>query len=689
MSKRLGYVAALTAAAVAIGAGLVIVGGEGAQDSREQPDAADAQTLAALGGDQTPRDLDRLGQSEIIGPGGGGRGFIRFESPGRRTTVSYESLDPAGLFTYQTTSPSAVIANPDATRVITIAADSGRFVAPNNQLDRGQFDGQVTLAIYESPDGVAVSLDSDTPRLRVHLVDATFDAQLGTIESDGQVLVTAPDFEFRGRQLSMVYSDLRQRLSRLEVAYGESLTFSPTALNPQANDAPTQPEPATQPATAEPIANESVSPALAAIEDAAASTAEAPDKADAAPRSERNKKRQQRRSSESAEEPSLYTAVFERDIRLVAPEATIDADILAVTFALDAITTDEPEPDKPRRNRTAASSDKPATTDEPQPTSTPQAGAERSAAPGMTTPTPTPPHSDSTPPTNTDTTDTTATAEPVAEPTPQSAPADPRSLFRPSPDDIAITWAGPLIVEPADRTPETFAGRDDAFIRLDGSPVRIDTANGESVVAPAVTYLRQAGRVTASGSIALPARVVDANGATLVGRSLDLTASTGQGTIQGPGSLTAAAPDADIPPTAIAFEDTLDLTFDAAAPTANAVAALGPLRVADFRGPIRVDDPRLTLTAQRRLTARFFEDTSSPRLANLDAEGDVAIAATPDGPAEPFAPGALTPPPGMVTLDADQLTVGFALDPTGREQPIRLAAARDVVAQSPELKLTS
>ncbi|MEM6334571.1 MAG: hypothetical protein AAF823_14660, partial [Planctomycetota bacterium] len=395
--------------------------------------------------------------------------------------------------------------------------------------------------------------------------------------------------------------------------------------------------------------------------------------------------------------------------------ATIDADFPAVTYALDAIQTPDPDP--------------PPTyppTPTPTPKPNPQAGAERSAAPGTPNPT--------APPTPTANTPSTPDEPDKPKPTPQpttttattttttttTTPADPRSLFRPTPDDATITWTGPLVVEPAARTPEAFAGRDDAFIRLDGTPVRIRTAKGESVAAPAVTYLRSAGRVTADGSVALPARVTAADGATLIGRSLDLAANTGRGSIQGPGTLTTApqpntpqhtAPQAEaersaasgtplisIPtpaptPTSINFQDSLDLTFVATnnnpQSATTPVAALGPLRVADFRGPVRVDDPRLTLTAQRRLTARFFDDTPSPRLATLDAEGSVAIAATPNAPAEPLKPGSLAPPPNMVTLDADQLTVGFALDPTGREQPVRIAAARDVVAQSLELKLTA
>ncbi|MEM6332365.1 MAG: hypothetical protein AAF823_03395, partial [Planctomycetota bacterium] len=365
MSKRLGYVAALTAAALAIGAALIFIGGEGAQDSRAQPDAADPNALAALGGDQTPRDLTRLAQSEIIGPGGGGGGYLRFESPGRRTTLRYDRLDPAGPFTYQTTQPSAVIANPDATRVITIAADSGRFVAPNNQLDRGQFDGEVTLAIYES-NGRPVQLDNDTPRLRVHLIGATFDAQLGTIESDGQVFVTAPDFEFRGRELSMVYSDLRQRLSRLEVAYGESLTFNANTLNPNAPI----PSPATPDSLLAPAATPSADPSTDSSKPDRASTP--PTRATAEPEpAPRETNRRARDQPTPEEQPALYTAVFERDIQLVASEATIDADILAVTFALDAIQTNDPDP-QPKYP--------PTPTPTPQPN--PQAGAERSAAPG-------------------------------------------------------------------------------------------------------------------------------------------------------------------------------------------------------------------------------------------------------------------------------------------------------------------
>ncbi|MEM6757356.1 MAG: hypothetical protein AAF586_09330, partial [Planctomycetota bacterium] len=203
MSKRLGLVAAALVVAAALSLLLVFAGGDPSVTSRPGPAPANPADLSPFAGADNATDVEGLANREIVGPGTAERGEYVLDAPNRRTTLTYETLTPLPRGAYETTSPAAEIANPDRTRVITIAADAGRFLAPQNQLREGQFQGNVVLSLYQSDNANPVDLDRP-PRLRVHLVDANFDAQLGTVESDDDVLVTAPDFEFRGRQLSLV-----------------------------------------------------------------------------------------------------------------------------------------------------------------------------------------------------------------------------------------------------------------------------------------------------------------------------------------------------------------------------------------------------------------------------------------------------------------------------------------------------
>jgi len=177
---------------------------------------------------------------DLTSVGQGTGGWIQRTDPETGRLVQefrYGSLEPRREGEFDVTDPQARL-YVGRSRVVTMRAERGVIVAPGNIPQQGSFRDNVLITIYEAPRGEAVDLSAGSPHLAVtiELDDATFDTRLGKIDSAGRVTVNARQAEFRGRGLTLVYNEPRQRIEFLEVIEGESLTYVPPAAQDEATD---------------------------------------------------------------------------------------------------------------------------------------------------------------------------------------------------------------------------------------------------------------------------------------------------------------------------------------------------------------------------------------------------------------------------------------------------------------------
>jgi len=140
---------------------------------------------------------------------------------------SFEPLTEA-MNEIQMTKPMARIHLKPGERVMEIRADEGVFIAPDLQPRSGDFQGNVVVTLFETKKGEKLSLAQDSPNvvLRVFLEEASFDIESGSIEGDGEVMVTGERFEFLGKGLRMTYNEVRRRLQELIITRGRELRMS-------------------------------------------------------------------------------------------------------------------------------------------------------------------------------------------------------------------------------------------------------------------------------------------------------------------------------------------------------------------------------------------------------------------------------------------------------------------------------
>jgi lipopolysaccharide export system protein LptA len=182
-------------------------------------------------------------------------------------------------------------------RVIQMQAETGQFVAPANRPQRGRLRGNLVITVYEAPAGEALDMSPDSPHqaIRVMLKDeASFDATLGKIESQGPLRLVAPgsephQVEFVGEGLILVYNEPAKRVDYLEIRKGEYLKY--LAARPTAA------------ATTAPVTSRD---------------ANAASPADAAPTAQA--------------EVQYYHVTFEDNVKVVSSERTVSADDMSVTF---------------------------------------------------------------------------------------------------------------------------------------------------------------------------------------------------------------------------------------------------------------------------------------------------------------------------------------------------------------------
>jgi len=155
-----------------------------------------------------------------------GKYFIEF--PGRSGVIYQlfgDALNPLPQGVMKVEGPMARIHLKRNQRVIQVKAERGTFVAPDNRPRSGQFEGDVLLTLFESPEGERISFLPDSPhaQMRLLLRDTSFNLDLGEIRSAGRVHAISREFEFEGEELDLIYNELQQRIDRLEIARGKQL----------------------------------------------------------------------------------------------------------------------------------------------------------------------------------------------------------------------------------------------------------------------------------------------------------------------------------------------------------------------------------------------------------------------------------------------------------------------------------
>jgi hypothetical protein len=517
-------------------------------------------------------------------------------------------------------------------RVLQITAVRGMFVAPGNQPRSGDFEGDVVVTLYESPDASRPNLDDDSPhvKLRLYLDEAAFDVEMGQIDSNSPVHLTGPAVDFVGNGLRINYNDRRNRIERLEVATGEMLRIKPR----EAREQPARDRDDAQP--------------LVALPPGAPRASREPQPP--TPRQERQRQREERQREQAAAEPQppqgpqFYRATFENDVRVHSASGTITAQTMEVYFSLE----DDDD--------------------------TPGVTARRQTQPIVSSPREEPSHQ---------TTHIgphlpwhlrllTLTLAQVQE---MRLPQTRHPTLAPvADDDVIITWSGRLIVSPEAGKPAGLAGPEDrkvVFRAAPTRPVEIVTPRGDTATAAVVEYTEQSQRVAMAASDEHPLAVHSVELGNLRGVSLQIDQSAGTGYVIGPGELVGIdgqAGDGDAAgELRIVWAERLDMTLYPHTPAGDSDRNTSTsLRTADFRGDVKVEHPQFDLTAQRLAvllsSPAAVNQGSRQGLERIDAAGDVHVVAHGDGDADALA------------IDAQTLRIDMAATADGRSVPTSMAA---------------
>ncbi|MDG2093696.1 MAG: hypothetical protein P8J89_00300 [Phycisphaerales bacterium] len=103
-------------------------------------------------------------------------------------------------------------------RLVTLTGDTALAYAPQRELEEGQFNGNVRIAMYDPVDGRPANPLIDSPALVIRTPRATFDNFLGKISCDGRIELDTPREEMVGRDLQVLLNDQDQRIEYLKMA---------------------------------------------------------------------------------------------------------------------------------------------------------------------------------------------------------------------------------------------------------------------------------------------------------------------------------------------------------------------------------------------------------------------------------------------------------------------------------------
>lgn len=562
--------------------------------------------------DAPPFDLEAASERSLhdkLAGSGRGRATLPSDDGTQLTELHWASSarKPQGI--WEVAMPGVRIHMEPYRRVLQVQALEGTFNLPDEQLRGGRLRRNVVLTLFDAQDGRVVDLSNDSPdiKLRLFLDEATFDLDLGMIESDSPVHATSARFDFRGAGLRLNYNAAKKQVDRLEILRGDQLRIAADTFETASPDATTS---------------------------------------DAAPR----QPRQPREPSSVAADANFYRATLDEDVKVVSADMAIDADELALIFALTSNAVSDEVFDEPQ-----STGDAPPSTTERSTPRTPAA----------------PPHR-----TNESSFDSDI-----------PAPPEPASLMPVAADDMTITWRGALIVAPQE-TPPAALTADDVQLQLWGAPVRIETRGDKpaAILAGSVNFVSSTGVFEAFQGLHQPVVISSPELGNVQTERMVVNQREGSAVLHGAGELRGRAgkdePRAGDPPRLppdmrIAWHDRLDLVF---APRDKADADPGPLhftalRNATFHGNVAVRQDAFELDTDQ-LALRFGEMVDDEQgIEAIDALGNVRI----------FARGKR--PQDELTMRSDALAIATQPDAAGRLQPATLTARGDVYAEQPEHKL--
>ena len=651
--------------------------------------------LTLLSGPATPRAVQRSIDDPVIvdqlpefdpdrSPGNlNGHGQVKqyrlrsINSRGQLVEMYGDTLTPRPNGVTHVTLPGARL-HLAPTRVLDIRAVEGTILAPENRIQSGDFAGEVVLTLFESLHGrpLDLSADSQDADLHVFLQDARFNMELGQLASDQSIHLTGPRIDFHGEGLDLTYNDLRHRIDRLTVTHGRSLRIKP---NPPTNhqneraDAEDHEESddSQPPVVSEPLSqtleDESTETDDETVESAAHDHADGPDTA-----------------PHQTDAPPLqyYRARFESQVRIRRYNTIIEADRLEIVFSLGAKGLPKSAVGHGRidTHQFAARSLMAGQTHWAARTF---GALQQFTWLGMASKLPFPEYR------SPRTMLARLAALAITQTITATSAVNKNSGPIVDPEDVMITWAGRLLIEPEESPPIDLSGDNDVLVQLVGRPVRIETGNQEVISAASVDYLTSAGRIRIIGSDRHPFEMRSRTLGILRGEKLIIDQAQGTGQVLGSGSLRPALASAETKKAAdpldtfqtddsqnklagvqITWEERVDLLFDESVQHTTggdySAGQITAVKDATFRGKVRVKHPQIDLACESIHVSLRTGESNRPTADTIEAKGDVIATIAHKDPLQ------------SIAIHSDQLTVELTEDDFGRTIASQIVAAGGV-----------
>ncbi|MBX3363880.1 MAG: hypothetical protein KF866_03860 [Phycisphaeraceae bacterium] len=143
-------------------------------------------------------------------------------------TLTSRTLQPLREQNYAVEDPRIWLFRKDG-RAELITAPAGRLVMPDGKNPQaGTLTGGVEYRLFEArPDGARPDPDVDEPTLTGKAPTVTFNLSIGEAQAPAELSVTTREVEFNGRDVRVVWDEVRGELKFAEVRLGGSLVYTP------------------------------------------------------------------------------------------------------------------------------------------------------------------------------------------------------------------------------------------------------------------------------------------------------------------------------------------------------------------------------------------------------------------------------------------------------------------------------
>jgi hypothetical protein len=506
------------------------------------PAASDADDLAV---DVTAEPIDLAEATpagadpeDLIGPLEGVAWITQDENGDIAQEFAWATMDPLPSGRYRLTEPEARLYL-ERGETVYVRADLGNVVKPvtSRTPEMGRFEGNVIIRIYDGHFRGDVS--ELTPKLSLSTDHMDFDATVGRIQTDAEVIVDSDALRFEGVGLDLTYNAIASRIERLIVYEGRRLIYDPAAPSP--TDAPETPAASSPGATP---------PRTAATAPPRSSTRPAPAATGSARASE---SREVAAASTQDESPTGTTSA------VVPPEEEPRRDYYRVTFDDDV---------EVRQGEQAIRAPHMMTLLLMEDGRVPLEGMDGIAPAASVTPS----AGTTWRPTLTD----WLVAHVVAQAEPSSAPR--------SGEPVNISWRGRLEVNPLGGPPAELA-EDAAYVRFDGGAVHIVDEREENEATCAVAeYFAGRRLIRLEGDSIQRLRMAMSDGSLIESKQFELRLDTGAGRFIGRGHAVRPGDDDGGAGVRVDWRDRVLVRFHQ-----TTDGGLGDLREAICEGDVRIE----------------------------------------------------------------------------------------------------